>query len=124
MSLPDLEINLLRAFVAVVDSSGFTAAAAMVGRTQSAVSQKMSRLEALVGSRGFERKSPALAVTQTGERLLAAARAMIEANDDLLRSLRTPSAALRLGIAEDSCRAGFAPRSPASSRPAPTPGSS
>jgi len=101
MPLSDLEINLLRAFVAVVDSGSFTAAAQVVGRTQSAVSQKMSRLEALIGSRIFERNARSLTLTQTGERLLAAARSMIEANDDLLRTLRTPSAALRLGIAED-----------------------
>ena len=101
MPLPDLDINLLRAFVAVVDSGSFIAAASTVGRTQSAVSQKMTRLESLVGSRIYERSSRSLTLTQTGERLLAAARSMIEANDDLLRSLRTPSAALRLGIAED-----------------------
>ena len=77
MPLPDLDINLLRAFVAVVDSGSFTAAASTVGRTQAAVSQKMTRLESLVGSRIFERSSRSLTLTQTGERLLAAARHLV-----------------------------------------------
>ena len=44
MAAPDLDIDLLRSFVAVAEAGSFTAAADMVGRTQSAVSQKILRL--------------------------------------------------------------------------------
>lgn len=45
----NLELDLLRTFVAVADGSTFAAAAESVCRTQSAVSQQMQRLESLIG---------------------------------------------------------------------------
>ena len=44
----NLDLDLLRTFVAVADLNTFAAAAAAVCRTQSAVSQQMQRLEQLV----------------------------------------------------------------------------
>lgn len=103
MSIPDLEINLLRAFVTVADSGSFTAAAAILGRSQSAVSQKVLRLEETIGKPVFTRSSRTLALTPTGERLLVAARGILDASDRLMRSLRQPTTKglLRLGICED-----------------------
>lgn len=103
MSSPDLEINLLRAFVTVADSGSFTAAASILGRSQSAVSQKVIRLEETIGKPVFTRNSRTLALTSTGEQLLVAARDMLHASDRLMRSLREPTkkGLLRLGICED-----------------------
>lgn len=104
MKYPDLEIDLLRAFVTVADSGGFTAAAPLLGRSQSAVSQKVLRLETILGQRIFERTSRSLGLTLEGEKLLAAARQMIEFNDKVVRELREPDAegTLRLAISEDA----------------------
>ncbi|MBO4223857.1 LysR substrate-binding domain-containing protein [Bradyrhizobium neotropicale] len=103
MRYPDLEIELLRAFVAVAESGGFTAASGVVGRSQSAVSQKVSRLEELVGCKLFDRTSRSLSLTRDGERLLVTARQMLELNDLTVRSMREPATVgtLRLGISED-----------------------
>jgi len=103
MRSPDLEVELLRAFVAVAESGGFTAASGVVGRSQSAVSQKVIRLEELVGHKLFERTSRSLRLTREGERLLVAARKMLELNDGVVRSMREPTTlgTLRLGMAED-----------------------
>lgn len=103
MRYPDLEIDLLRAFVAVVETGSFTAAADAVGRSQSAVSQKVLRLEEILGRRVFNRTSRSLSLTSDGERLLVAARRLLDFNDSLLRELHEPDAAgvLRLGISED-----------------------
>lgn len=103
MRYPDLEIELLRAFVAVAESGGFTAASGVVGRSQSAVSQKVSRLEELVGCKLFERTSRSLRLTRDGERLLVTARQMLELNDLTVRTMREPATVgtLRLGISED-----------------------
>lgn len=103
MRYPDLEIDLLRAFVAVVETGSFTAAADAVGRSQSAVSQKVLRLEEILERRVFNRTSRSLSLTSDGERLLVAARRLLEFNDSLLRELREPDATgtLRLGISED-----------------------
>lgn len=103
MRYQDLEIDLLRAFVAVVETGSFTAAADVVGRSQSAVSQKVLRLEEILNRRIFHRTSRSLSLTRDGERLLVAARRMLEFNDALLSELREPAAAgtLRLGVSED-----------------------
>lgn len=101
--MPDLDIDLLRAFVAVADSGSFTAAADIVGRSQSAVSQKIRRLEDFVGYPVFERTSRSLALTGVGGQLLIGARRMLDLNDDVMRSLQAPRAngRLRVGICED-----------------------
>lgn len=103
MRYSDLEIDLLRAFVAVAETGSFTAAAQIVGRSQSAISQKINRLEELVEVRVFDRNSRSLKLTQSGEALFAAARKMIEFNDSVIKQIRVPVGALklRLGISED-----------------------
>jgi DNA-binding transcriptional LysR family regulator len=103
MRYPDLEIDLLRAFVAVAETGSFTAAAEVVARSQSAVSQKVLRLEEIIGRRVFERTSRSLSLTRDGEQLLVAARRMLEFNDTLMRQMREPPrvGTLRLGISED-----------------------
>lgn len=103
MAAPDLEIDLLRAFVAVVETGSFTAAADRVGRSQSAISQRVLRLEEILDRRVFLRTSRSLTLTDDGERLLIAARRLLDVNDSLLAQLREPQAhgVLRLGVAED-----------------------
>lgn len=103
MRWPDLEIDLLRAFVAVAETGGFTEASAVLGRTQSAVSQKIRRLEELLDRRVFERTSRSVALTREGETLLAHARRILAMNDAAVRSLVAPSpgGTLRLGVSED-----------------------
>lgn len=97
---PLLDTDLLRAFVAVAETGSFTAAAARVGRSQSAVSQKVIRLEEMLERSVFSRTSRSLRLTPDGERLLVVARQMLALNDDFLLSLRRPSevGTLRLGI--------------------------
>ena len=102
MRFPDLELDLLRAFVAVAEAGGFTAAAEVVGRSQSAVSQKILKLEDLLGRRVFERTSRSLTLTREGEQLLVMARRILELNDLAVRSLLEPTVgSLRLGVSED-----------------------
>lgn len=103
MRYPDLELDLLRAFVAVAETGSFTAAADVVHRSQSAVSQKVLRLEEILGRRVFDRTSRMLGLTPDGERLLVAARQMLEFNDRFMRAWREPTASgtLRLGVSED-----------------------
>lgn len=103
MRYPDLEIDLLRAFTTVAETGSFTAAADVVGRSQSAVSQKIIRLEDLLGRQLFRRTSRSLVLTGEGERLLSAARRMLEFNDSAVRTLVEPADVehLRLGISED-----------------------
>jgi DNA-binding transcriptional LysR family regulator len=99
----NLEIDLLRAFVAVAETSSFTSAAQIVGRSQSAISQKIGRLEELVETRLFDRTTRSLSLTRSGEHLFAAARKMIAFNDVVMKQIQEPMTVLklRLGISED-----------------------
>jgi DNA-binding transcriptional LysR family regulator len=99
---PNLEMDLLRTFVAVADTGSFTAAAELVARTQSAVSLQIKRLEEIVGQRVFERTSRSLAPTPAGETLLEYARRILELNDESIRRIAEPpvTGVIRLGITE------------------------
>ena len=103
MQAGDVDIDLLRAFIAVAETGSFTAAAEVIARSQSAVSQKIIRLEEVLGMRVFERTSRALTLTQEGERLLVGARKMMVHFDNFVREIREPEGVnvLRLGISEN-----------------------
>jgi len=99
----DLEIDLLRSFVAVAAHRNFTKAANSVGRTQSAVSFQIKRLEDIVGKRLFERTRQSVSITQVGEALLVYANRILAANDEALAHIQRPEAAglVRIGAPDD-----------------------
>lgn len=98
-----LDIELLRSFVSVVESGGFTRAGERVHRTQSTVSQQIKRLEDDFGRVLLNRNGKTVTPTEDGERLLSYARRILslaeEARDVLARP--TTEGAVRLGIPED-----------------------
>ena len=88
-TFPALDIDLLRSFVLIAEGGSFTRAAERVGRTQSAVSLQVQRLESLVGHRVLVRgKGGAVQLTLQGQYLLDRARDLIALNDDIVGSLR------------------------------------
>ncbi|MEO9900718.1 LysR substrate-binding domain-containing protein [Nisaea sp.] len=99
----DLEIDLLRSFVAVAAHSNFTRAAQVTGRTQSAVSLQIKRLEDIVGCRVFERSRQSVTTTRTGESLLVYAQRILAVNDEALSYIQTPDAVglVRIGAPDD-----------------------
>lgn len=103
MQASDLEIDLLRAFIAVAETGSFTAAGDVIARSQSAVSQKIIRLEDILGQRVFERTSRALTLTPDGERLLVGARKLMVHVETFIREIKAPATVnlLRLGISEN-----------------------
>src|SRR5260221_14655761 len=87
MGDPMLDLELLRSFVSVVDSGGFTRAGERVHRTQSPVSQQIKRLEDDVGQPLLNRTGKDVTPTESGERLSSYARrllALAEAARDVL----------------------------------------
>jgi LysR family transcriptional activator of mexEF-oprN operon len=74
----DLDLNLLRVFVVVADTGSVTGAAQALYLTQPAVSAALRRLKDAVGAPLFLRHGRGLALTGRGERLLAAARPMLQ----------------------------------------------
>lgn len=66
---PELDWNLLRAFVAIVEEGGITRAANRLGLRQPTVSNALKRLEQQLGRRFVERGRGAFRVTEAGELL-------------------------------------------------------
>lgn len=98
-----LDLELLRSFVSVVESGGFTRAGARVHRTQSTVSQQIKRLEEDVGQVLLHRDGKDVRPTEAGERLLSYARRLLSLAEEARDVLREPNGegAIRLGIPED-----------------------
>jgi len=105
MTLPaSLDPDLLRTFIYIAEEGSFTRAAQRVGRTQSAVSMQMQRLEGLLGERLLSRgKGGSVQMTPHGQFLLQRARELLTLNDDIWTSFRTPSVqgTVRLGTPDD-----------------------
>lgn len=96
-------LDLLRAFVAVVDSRSFTAAALQLHSTQSTISQKILRLEEAAGQSLLERARHDVRPTDAGEKLLGYARRMLHLHDEAAAAMTGSAltAVFRLGLAED-----------------------
>jgi DNA-binding transcriptional LysR family regulator len=82
-----LDIAPLRSVVAVADCGGFHRAAAVLHLTQSAVSQHVRRVEAVVGGPVVERSGRGVAFTELGHRVLGHARTILAAHDAALDEL-------------------------------------
>lgn len=83
----NLDITTLRSFVAVADNGGVTRAAGFLHLTQSAVSMQLKRLEELLGLQLLDRSGRTIALTASGEQLLAYARRMVTLNDEVIGRL-------------------------------------
>ncbi len=76
--LHDVDLQLLRLFVGVVECNGFSAAQGELGLSQSSISQQMAKLETRLGYRVCNRGKAGFSLTPKGERLLAATRALFQ----------------------------------------------
>jgi DNA-binding transcriptional LysR family regulator len=90
----------LRVLREVAQSGSFTAAARVLGYTQSAVSRQVAALEAVAGRPLFDRRRDGVALTPAGARLLARAARVLDELDAALRDVAAPEAGagrVRLG---------------------------
>jgi DNA-binding transcriptional LysR family regulator len=84
---PALDLELLRTLVFIAEEASFTKAAERVGRTQSAVTLQIQKLEALVGQPLVIRsKGGPVELTAQGRALVESAYAMLRLNDEALRA--------------------------------------
>jgi DNA-binding transcriptional LysR family regulator len=103
-SYPSIDSELLRTFVAIADHGGFTRAAEMVNRTQSAVSMQMKRLEEDVLQRPlFRRDGRQVSLTAEGQLLLGYARRILKLHSEVMTSMRAPHmvGTVRIGTPDD-----------------------
>lgn len=100
MKTPDLDLDLLRCFLAVAESGGFTAAAKRLNLSQSAISLKIQRLEAMLGHEVFIRTSRSLTLTREGDTVLGYARRLLDLSQEMIHLVAQPAVegVLRLGV--------------------------
>lgn len=99
----NLQTDLLRTFVSIIDLGSFTKAGLALGRTQPAISLQMRRLEDLVGRPLLRQEGRAFQLTADGEMLLSYARDILRKNDEAAAffSRTQMSGLLRVGLPSD-----------------------
>lgn len=98
----DFDPTLLRAFVAVNESGGFTRAARRLHLTQSAVSHQIRRLEEQLGRQLLHRTTRNLTLTEDGEEFLRHSMHVLAALDALTERFQRSAVtgSVRLGVPE------------------------
>ncbi len=99
----DIDITTFRAFIAVAETGGFTAAARRLHRSQSAVSMQIAKLEEIAGATVFSRGPAGVALTAQGEALLGTARRIVGLHDAALAELEGArvTGRVRIGVMDD-----------------------
>jgi DNA-binding transcriptional LysR family regulator len=99
----DLPFDLLRTFLAVVDTGNFTMAGEQVHLTQSAVSMQIKRLTEAVGRPLFHIQGKSILLSVSGELLVGHAKKILQAHNDACTALSRPelTGRVRLGSPED-----------------------
>ena len=100
---PAFDMDALRAMVIGIELGSFARAASKLGRSQSAVSMQLKKLEQQSGRTLFRRNGRGLVPTEAGDALLAYARRIVALNDEAATYLGATSAAasVRLGLPQD-----------------------
>lgn len=101
--LINLDTDLIRTFVTVADMRSFTRAGVRLGRSQSAISLQMRRLEDRLGRALLSRDPRHVVLTPAGEDLLPQARQLLRLNDEMVAGLNDDDieGEVRLGAPED-----------------------
>jgi DNA-binding transcriptional LysR family regulator len=103
MGQVNFDLASLRSFVTGMDLGSFAKAAHKVGRSTSAVSAQIKKLEEQAGMPLFRKAGRGLALTDAGETMLHYARRLIELNDETAAAVRGTDLEgwVRLGLQED-----------------------
>jgi len=107
----NIDMELLRSFVTIIEVKSFTRAAERMLRTQSAISLQVKRLEQQLGCRLFERGGRGVEPTEAGVLLLSFARRILAANDELVGRMAEPQVEgkVRIGAPDDFAAEHLAP---------------
>jgi DNA-binding transcriptional LysR family regulator len=99
----NLDLDTLRTLSVAHDLGGLAQAAKQLGRTPSAISLQMKRLQDDLGIPLFRKRGRGLALTEAGEVALAYARRILALNDELLDTMQGANLAghIRIGSPQD-----------------------
>ena len=99
----NLDLDTLRSLAVAHNRGGLAQAAEHLGRTPSAISLQMKRLQDDLGVTIFVKRGRRLGLTENGEVVLSYARRILALNDELLDTTQRAgiSGAIRLGAPQD-----------------------
>ncbi|MBW8727416.1 MAG: LysR family transcriptional regulator [Inquilinus limosus] len=97
------DLDVLRSFATGMELGSFAKAAERLGRSTSAVSAQLRKLEEQAGTPIFRRSGRGLALTEAGETMLAYARRLLALNDEAAAAVHGIDLQgwVRLGLSED-----------------------
>jgi DNA-binding transcriptional LysR family regulator len=97
------DLDVLRTFVTGIDMGSYAKAADKLGRSTSAVSAQLKKLEEQLGMPVLRKEGRGMVTTPAGESLLGYARRLLELNDEAATMVRGAELAgsVRLGIQQD-----------------------
>ncbi|MGJ7490807.1 LysR substrate-binding domain-containing protein [Variovorax sp. ZT4R33] len=103
MAQPMFDLDVLRSFATGVALGSFARAADRLGRSTSAVSAQLKKLEAQAGTALFRKSGRGLELTDAGQTMLAYAHRLLELNDEAAAAMRGAHlhGLVRLGLQED-----------------------
>lgn len=98
--MKNLPIEVLRAFVTIVELGSFTQAGDLLGRSQPAISLQIKRLEEMLNQKLISRNGQNIELTKLGEQLFYYAKRILALNDEAVASFNATgvSGQLKLGI--------------------------
>lgn len=101
--LTTFDMDALRTIVVATDLGSFSRASVQLGRSQSAVSMHLKKLEQQTGNVLFRRSGRGLVPTEAGEAFIAYARRIVALNDEAALSMgaAATTASVRLGVPQD-----------------------
>jgi DNA-binding transcriptional LysR family regulator len=110
METDNLDLGLLRTFLALVEHGSMGKTAAAVDKTQPAISQQMLRLEKIIGQKLLARGRNGIKLTPHGQLLVTYAHRAVDLNEEILLRLRGKGAGRRaaVGMSADGALVGLA----------------
>jgi DNA-binding transcriptional LysR family regulator len=103
MGRVNLDLDVLRSFATGMELGSFAKAADRLGRSTSAVSAQLKKLEDQAGTALLRKSGRGMALTEAGEVMLGYARRLLELNDEAVTAVRGVQleGRVRLGVQED-----------------------
>lgn len=103
MSRIHFDLDVMRSFVTGIELGSFAKAADRLGRSTSAVSAQLKKLEEQAGAPLLRKAGRGMALTEAGEVMLGYARRLLELNDEAASAVRgiQLEGRVRLGLQED-----------------------
>src|SRR3984885_10423045 len=98
----DINLDLIRCFLTVIESGGFTQASKRLHVTQSGITLKVKRLEEQLNCRLFRRTTKPLELSHEGEIVLGYARRLLDLGHEMAQRVAKPKSAvaLRMGVVD------------------------